>query len=255
MGSQVSSLFHLMGYKVNIFYNKEKNENLLLKNIGLLKKKIVFTQKTQDFEFFNDLNYIKEFPTIECANEDLATKKEIFQKIFNKYETNIFSNTSSINVHEINTKINILHFFNPIFLGILEVYTTKNINDDGKKILESLKIQNFQVLNIPSPNKVILNKIIFSEISEFFYLIEKENVNKIELFESFNKIKNYNLLSIIDIVGVDTSVAILENLNKSNDRFYIPLILKDALSQNILGKKNKKSINHIFNSENYPNLG
>ena len=54
---------------------------------------------------------------------------------------------------------------------------------------------------------------------------------------------------------MDTSVAILENLNKSNDRFYIPLILKDALSQNILGKKNKKSINHIFNSENYPNLG
>jgi 3-hydroxyacyl-CoA dehydrogenase len=49
MGSQVSSLFHLMGYKVNIFYNKEKNENLLLKNIGLLKKKNCIYTKNSRF--------------------------------------------------------------------------------------------------------------------------------------------------------------------------------------------------------------
>ena len=39
MGSQVSALFHLLGYKVNIFFNKNKNENLLDNNIKLLKKK------------------------------------------------------------------------------------------------------------------------------------------------------------------------------------------------------------------------
>ena len=42
------------------------------------------------------------------------------------------------------------------------------------------------------------------------------------------------------MVGMDTSVAILENLDKSNDRFYTPLSLKDALSKNVLGKKIKK---------------
>ena len=54
MGSQVSALFHLMGYKVNIFYNVNKNEKLIINNIRLLKKKTLFTEKTQNFHFFND---------------------------------------------------------------------------------------------------------------------------------------------------------------------------------------------------------
>ncbi len=254
MGSQVSALFHLLGYKVNIFFNKNKNENLLDNNIRLLKKKIVFTQKTQNFNFFNELNNIEKFPTIECVNENFLIKKEIFKKLFEKFEDNIFSNTSSINVHEINTKINILHFFNPIFIGILEVFKGKNIDYQGEQIIESLMQQNFLIVDIPSPKKIILNKIIFSEISEFFYLIEKEYVNKFQLLNSFNKMKNYNLLSLIDIIGVDTAMSILENLNKSNNRFYIPTILKIALLRNFLGKKNKKSISKIFHSVDYPDL-
>jgi 3-hydroxyacyl-CoA dehydrogenase len=254
MGSQVSALFHLMGYKVNIFYNVNKNENLIINNIRLLKKKILFTEKTQNFHFFNDLDNIKKFPTIECASENLLIKKKIFKKIFKKFDVNIFSNTSSINVNEINAKINVLHFFNPIFIGIFEVFKTKNIDYAGEQILNYLNQKNFLVLNIPSPEKVILNKIIFSEISNFFYLIEKENVNKNELFNTFNKMKNYNLLSLLDIIGIDTSVAILKNLKKLNNKFYIPQILEEALLKKILGKKNKKSISIIFNSEDYPNL-
>jgi len=255
MGSQVSALFHLMGYKINIFYNKNKNENLLNHNIKLLNKKILFTEKKHNFHFFNDLDNIKKFPTIECVNENLSTKKEIFLKIFKNFDVNIFSNTSSINVSQINTKINVLHFFNPIFIGIFEVYKTKNIDYDGEQILNSLNHKNFLPLNIPSPEKFILNNLIFSEISEFFYLIEKDYVNKDQLLASFNKMKNYNLLNLIDVIGVDVSMAILENLHKSYNRFYIPQILKIALSKNILGKKNKKSIRKIFNSEDYFNLG
>ena len=45
MGSQVSALFHLMGYKVNIFYNVNKNENLIINNIRLLKKKFYLLKK------------------------------------------------------------------------------------------------------------------------------------------------------------------------------------------------------------------
>ena len=147
-----------------------------------------------------------------------------------------------------------MHFFNPIFIGIFEVFKTKNIDYAGEQILNYLNQKNFLVLNIPSPEKVILNKIIFSEISNFFYLIEKENVNKNELFNTFNKMKNYNLLSLLDIIGIDTSVAILKNLKKLNNKFYIPQILEEALLKKILGKKNKKSISIIFNSEDYPNL-
>ena len=41
MGSQISALYLLLGYKVNIFYNKNKNLNSLKNNIKLLKKNTI----------------------------------------------------------------------------------------------------------------------------------------------------------------------------------------------------------------------
>ena len=63
--------------------------------------------------------------------------------------------------------------------------------------------------------------------------------------------KNYNLLSLLDIIGSDISVAILKKLN---DEFYVPQIFKEALFKNIHAMKSKKSISIFFNSDNYPNL-
>tara|TARA_X000001036_G_scaffold392676_1_gene391684 strand:- start:45 stop:842 length:798 start_codon:yes stop_codon:yes gene_type:complete len=252
MGSQISALYILQGYKVNIFYNKNKNLNNLLSNLKLLKKKYSVKENFENFQFFDDLNLIKKHPTIESINEDLETKKKVFDIVFKMFDQNIFSNTSSINIKKINSKINILHFLNPIFLGIAEVFRTDKINDDGENIIKTLQKINFSIINMQSQNDVILNKIIFSEISEFFYLIEKKKIDKIELLTSLQKIKNFNLLNLIDVIGLDTCLLILKNLNKTNSKFYVPRILEEAVEKFILGKKNKKSVNLIFLSENYP---
>ena len=78
---------------------------------------------------------------------------------------------------------------NPIFLGIVEIFKTKKINSNGEDMIKTLKHLNFSIVNMMSQNNIILNKIIFSEISEFFYLIEKEKINKFELLSSFQKLK------------------------------------------------------------------
>ena len=253
MGSQISALYILKGYNVNIFYNKNKNLKNLESNLKLLQKKYLIKSINKNFKFFDDLNKIKKYPTIECINEDLNSKKKIFDIIFKIFDQNIFSITKSINIKKINNKINILHFLNPIFLGIIEVFRTDKIDEVGENIIKTLQEINFTTINMKSHDDVILNKIIFSEISEFFYLIEKKKIDKFELLTSLQKIKNFNILNLIDVIGIDTCLSILKNLNRTNSKFYVPSILEKAMEKSVFGKKNKKSINLIFLSEHYPN--
>ena len=162
MGSQISALYLSQGYKVNIFFHKNQNEKLLNHNIKLLKKKFP-NNDLKNFEFFDNLNNIKNFPTIECVSENLELKKKIFNKIFGYFDENIFSNTSSIDITKINKDINILHFLNPIFLGIVEIFKTKKINSNGEDMIKTLKHLNFSIVNMMSQNNIILNKLYFQK--------------------------------------------------------------------------------------------
>ena len=46
-------------------------------------------------------------------------------------------------------------------------------------------------------------------------------------------------IKLLNIIGIDTSLYILENLNKHDRTFYIPERLKQAVKENTLGNKNK----------------
>tara|TARA_Y100000389_G_scaffold196053_1_gene228338 strand:- start:362 stop:1162 length:801 start_codon:yes stop_codon:yes gene_type:complete len=254
MGSQISSLFSLIGYKVNIFYNKNKNETNFSSNIKIIGKKLNLKTNKLNFEYHNNLDKIQNFPTIECVSENFEIKKKIFLKIFDKFENNIFSNTSSININKINSKISILHFMNPVFLNIVEIYKSRYLDSNGEELINSLKREEFTTINNKSSEDIVLNKVIFSEISQFFNLIEVQKINKTELLNSINKIKGNNFLHTLDIIGIDTCLEIIKNLNELDDRFYIPKIFEIGLKKNVLGKKNRKSINEIFLSNNYPEI-
>ena len=58
MGSQISALYILKGYNVNIFYNKNKNLKNLESNLKLLQKYLI-KSINKNFKFFDDLNKIK----------------------------------------------------------------------------------------------------------------------------------------------------------------------------------------------------
>ena len=254
MGSQISSLFCLMDYRVNIFYNKNKNEKTFSTNLKIIGKKFQLKPDKLNFEYYNNLDKLDHFPTIECVSENFEIKKKIFLKIFNKLENNIFSNTSSININNINNKISILHFMNPIFLKIVEIYKSKYLDIYGQELINSLERLKFITINNKSSEDIVLNRVIFSEISQFFNLVEVKKTDKMELLNCVNRIRGNNFLHTLDIIGIDTCFKIITNLNKIDKSFYIPKIFEIGLKKNVLGKKNRKSINEIFLSNNYPEI-
>lgn len=72
------------------------------------------------------------------------------------------------------------------------------------------------------------------------------------MLASLQKIKNFNLLNLVDVIGLDTCLSVIKNLNEIDQKYYVPEILEKAVDELIFGKKNKKSINLIFSSESYP---
>jgi 3-hydroxyacyl-CoA dehydrogenase len=249
MGSQISALYYCLGYKVNIFYNLNKNEKNLKKNISLIKRKLPIHSDGK-ISFFEKIN-INQIPTIECISEEYRKKVELFKIIFDQYDTNIFSNTSSIQTNSINANISILHFMNPIFLKIVEVCKNK-VDNKGIEIISDLIEKDFLVLDLPHGNHGAINKIIFSEISNFFELIEKENFDKNNLLEVTKKIKGYNILNLIDIIGSDISLLIIKNFVRNKNLKYEPYFFKDLIKRKIYGKKNNTSVSSFFRSDDYP---
>ena len=69
MGSQIISLFYIMGYKINIFFNKNSNEKQIHKNIKILNR--YFNNNSLGIlEYYNDINKIENYFTIETISED-----------------------------------------------------------------------------------------------------------------------------------------------------------------------------------------
>ena len=53
------------------------------------------------------------------------------------------------------------------------------------------------------------------------------------------------------MIGIDTSLSILQNLNKYDKNIYVPNILKESLKNNILGFKNKNYSNFKYLALNF----
>ena len=253
MGTQIASLFSLIGYEVNVWNRKKINLN----NLVRYKKFITKTLKIDDLggpiNFINKLEDLKDNITLESLIEDLEIKKNILSKIDKNIKKEIFTNTSSIQIHKINKRLNLLHFFNPISLKIAEINKNNVKSDEAHLIFEDLKKIGFELIEVRDFTGFAFNKILFAEISNFFFLIEKEGVKKESLLNLYKRIySNLNILNTIDIIGVDTTIKIFENLNKEYNNFYIPNFLNLCLKKKILGKKNKSTIKLFFDSPEYP---
>ena len=239
MGAQIASLFSIMGYEVNVWNRTKINESNFLRQ----KKITLRLLKTKDDN--GKINIIKNFEnlenniTIESLAENIDLKKNFLTKLERKISKEIFTNSSSIKISKINARLNLLHFFNPIYLRIIEYKTINKLSNEAEMIFSDLKKLNFDLI---------------AQISNFFFLIEQENISKEEILTIFKKINNnLDVLNTLDLIGIDVSLNILENLKKEYN-FYVPEILYLCKSKEIFGKKNKTSIKSIFKSSNYPKI-
>lgn len=244
MGRQLSALLTLIGYNVYIWSRNIDND---------IKKKILFEQKllskflkipvNGDVILSNDLNKIEENITIETLIEEIDVKNSVLDNL--NFEKNIFTNTSSLKPSDFNKKVNVLHFCNPIHLKFCEINLVDGyFNDNIKNLIDDLKKISFDVIEVEPKSGFLLNKLLFSNVSNIFFLLEEENFkfSELKLINDKFSIFDMNIFKTIDIIGVDICLSILKNLNKYNQNYRVPKTLSLAISNGILGKKNKTSI-------------
>ena len=211
MGSQIASLFSIIGYEVGIWNRTKIDKNNLLRQKKLILKLLKVKDNNGLIQIVDNFENLKDNITIECLSEDIDLKKKFVRKIKEKVNKEIFSNSSSIKTNIIDKKVNLLHFFNPISLKIVEYHKVEKMSKEADDIFLELKKINFDLIKVSNFTGFAFNKILFAEISNFFLLIEQENIEKNELLKVFKKINsNLNILNTLDLIGIDISLKILD---------------------------------------------
>ena len=240
MGKQIASLLKLIGFDVLIWENNDSDlENQLIKETTKIEK-ILKLNSGGSIKIEKNLSKFENFFTIETVKEDLDIKKKVFESL--KYKENLFSNTSSIKLSKIGNNINAFHFMNPITTKFIEVCKINYFSNEYlDQIINKLKTLSYEIIEVKDTPGFMINKIIFNEISFFFYLIEREKLNIEDIKKIYsNDFKRNDPIKLVNIIGVDTCLSILKNLNEYDKNYYIPKIFELSIKSNILGYKNKK---------------
>ena len=105
MGRQISSVLILSGYKVNILSRKDIPEDKIKRNVKIISRLLSLEIKSLVFELYTDINDLPNNLTIECIDENLDKKIEIYENISKKNDKPYITNTSSFSPSEINKNI------------------------------------------------------------------------------------------------------------------------------------------------------
>ena len=240
MGKQISALFRLIGYDVLIWNYNDKDLSPQIDHETRKLEKILKFKALGTSSYESNLNKFENNFTIETVKEDIDIKRKIISTL--NYKENIFSNTSSLKLSTIGDHVNGFHFMNPVTTKFIEV-CKRNSFSEGilSSIIQKLDQFSYQIINVQDTPGFLINKILFKDISYFFYLIEVEKFNIEEIKKYYlNDLNKINPIKLVNIIGTDTCLYILKNLNKHDKSFYIPEILQVAVKDNILGNKNKK---------------
>jgi 3-hydroxybutyryl-CoA dehydrogenase len=240
MGKQIASLFRLIGFDVLIWNNKGQDiSNEIERETKKLEKLLSF-KSLGTYKFESNLGKFENNFTVETVKEDLKIKKDVIASL--NFRENIFSNTSSILLSNIADHVNGFHFMNPVSVKFLEICKKKNFSIKIlNTVINELKKISYEIIDVKDTPGYIINKIIFKDISYFFYLVEVEKFDINTVLQIFKSdIKKINPIKLVNIIGVDTTLYILKNLHEYNKSYYVPEMLQKSVSQNVLGNKNKK---------------
>ena len=239
MGRQITAILSIIGFDILVW--QKSNGNLTEEINKEIRKveKILKLKSAGSVKIVNELHKLENNITIETVIENLEIKKKIFENL--NYHENLFSNTSSIKLSSIGRNINGFHFMNPVTIKLIEICKIGNFSQDKLNlILNELKRISYDVMDVVDSPGYMINKILFKDISFFFYLIEKENFRADEVKKIYlDSLKHSDPIKLVNLIGVDTCLHILINLNKYDNQYYIPKMLRDSVKLNILGNKNK----------------
>lgn len=264
MGSGIANLAALNGYKV-ILRDVEQRflDNGLTRIDQFMTKsvergKMTEEEKAEVFGRIHGTTYLEALKeadiVIEAIIENLDAKKSVFAELDQIVPEGVIlaTNTSSMSITEIagatkrSERVAGLHFFNPAqLMKLVEVVRGYNTSDETveelKAFAKSLRKEPV-VVNKDVPG-FIVNRIMIPQFIEAIRLLEEGVATAEDIDKAVKLGLNYPMgpFELQDYAGVDIGYYVMEYMkNEFNDtRFAPPMLLKQMMRANRLGKKTK----------------
>ena len=190
---------------------------------------------------------------IESVVEDLATKQQLFGELDSivKPSAILATNTSTLSVVDMAKvtnrpdKVCGIHFFNPAaVLPLVEIVRPITASDEtiarAAAFVASIGKEGVHVLDRAG---FIVNALLFPYLNNAIRMLEDGTASMQDIDTAMKGGCNFPMgpFALLDLVGLDTSLSILETLHTSfgDENFVARPMLRDLVAQGRLGRKTK----------------
>ncbi len=192
---------------------------------------------------------------VEAVPEEMESKIEIFTLLDKicRPATILASNTSSLSITEIASvtyraqKIVGMHFFNPVHkMKLLEVVRALETDDDTlASAVEVGKRMGKEVVVIKESPGFITSRINAMIGNEAFFMLQEGIASAADIDKAVKLGLNHPMgpFELVDLVGLDTRLSILEYLHKTLGEKYRPApLLVEYVHAGRLGRKSGRGV-------------
>lgn len=190
--------------------------------------RVMFTQSISEFEECTIV--------FECLPEIFDLKTDLINSIAKTFFGPIASCTSTISLGKMKNhlikaeKVNIVHFSNPISsTKIAEVIFAEKINSKDKNIIANLLNKlSIDYVEVPDIDGFVINSLLFPLLYKSIQIHIDFAITKTDIDNLMKRGCKFPMgpFEIIDLVGVDTVLAIFKNLNLEVDSNLINALRK-----------------------------
>lgn len=251
MGRQICALLSILGHSISVWTRSGATQEKIQayeREKKIIAKRLAIEDKHGRVTFVGAISELTSALTIEALAEDLSLKKEVISQLSYTPRA-LFTNTSSFSPQEVAPGAVGLHFFNPLYMvKLVEVSADSNsMSSSAQEFIASLATSGLQLVHTKSNRGYIGNYILFNEISCALKLVERFGYST-ESVDTVTSLlgQSASLFDIVDLVGVDVTKQILENLREEDPTTYVPYSLAEALKRGILGRKNRTTIRTVI---------
>jgi 3-hydroxybutyryl-CoA dehydrogenase len=206
--------------------------------------------------FIEDLKNIKEEPSliIESVKENLNLKIKVLTHLANRFPNSLIgTTTSSLSINSLQKNLLNphrfagIHFMNPpAKITLVELIPGEKTSSRLLEVIETWlsNTLNRNVVKVPDRPGFILNSILFSLLNKAAYIQSETGLEPSAVDEMFKEVCGHSIgpLSTLDLIGLDTSLVILQNLYSEESNLNLPPapIIIEMVENGLLGRKSKK---------------